>query len=110
MENETQKSYRSEPTIHKVNVFHLYSSYRFLRITCEECKFQHRCHHIRHKREICTVAKNAENLLLRFTHAQVSSFASHEFYVIPQSKSQNELKEIFKFLKMKYVKKRYVRE
>ena len=105
MENEKHKSYRLEPTIHKVNVFHLYSSYRFFCITCEECKFQHKCHDTKHKREICTVAKNTENLLMRFTHAQVSSFVAHEFYVLPQSKSQNELKEIFKFLKIKYMKK-----
>ena len=105
MENKQHKSYRKEPTIHKVNVFHMGTLYRFLRISCETCKLEHKCHEIKHKREICTVSKNAEKLLIPFTRGRISSFMSDEFYIIAKRKEEKQLKDIFKFLRMKYVKK-----
>ncbi len=111
MENEQyKKSYRKEPTFHKVHVFHLDTSYRFFHISCEECKLQHRCSATQHKREICSVAKNTEKLLLPLTCGHVYSFVSDEFYILPKTRYPQELKEIFKFLRMKYMKKKYVRE
>ncbi len=105
MENEQRKSYRKKPTIHKVNVFHMHSLFRFLYISCETCKFEHRCHDTKHKREICTVSRNAEKLLIPFTHGRVSSFLADEFYILVKHKEEKQLKDIFKFLRMKYVKK-----
>lgn len=105
MEKEHIKSYRTEPTVHKVNIFHLMTSYRFLHISCEDCKLQHKCHNIQHKREICTVARNTEKLLINFTWGKISGFISDDFYILVKNNEQNELKEIFKFLRMKYIKK-----
>ena len=110
MENKQYKSYRTEPRIHKVNVFHIETSYRFLHISCEECKLQHKCHDIQHKREICAAARNTEKLLSSLTLGHVYSFVSDEFYIRPKTHFPQELKDIFKFLRMKYVKKKYVRE
>ena len=105
MENTQHKSYRKKPTIHKVNVFHMHSLFRFLYISCENCKFEHKCHDIKHKREICSVSKNVEKLLIPFTHGRVSSFLADEFYILAKRKEEKQLKDIFKFLRMKYVKK-----
>ena len=105
MEAEHTKSYRTKPTIHKVNIFHLGTSYRFLHVSCEDCKPQHKCHNIKHKREICTVAHNTEKLLINFTRGRVASFISDDFYILAKNSEQEELKEIFKFLRMKYIKK-----
>lgn len=109
MEKEYTKTYRTEPTFHKVNVFHIETSYRFLHISCEECKLQHKCFDTQHKREICNVARNTEKLLLPFTLGHVYSFVSDEFYVLIKQQQQEELKQILKFLRMKYMKKKYAR-
>ena len=104
MENKHYKSYHmEEPTVHRVNVFNLNSQYRYLFIHCERCKFYNRCLNIKHKREICLVAKKTEELLMPFTQARVSSFLSDEFYIQAKSKHTDNLKRIFKFLRMKYV-------
>ena len=105
MEEKRLKSYHTEPTVHRINVFHMGTFYRFLFIKCETCKLQHKCLNIKHKREICKVAQNTENLLINFTRGRISSFLSDEFYILARNSEQQELKEIFKFLKMKYVKK-----
>ena len=106
MEQEYQKSYRTEPTIHNVNVFHLYSGFCFFHVSCPKCKFEHKCHNVKHKREICTVAQKAEKLLLSLRLAENRGFMSQDFYVVPKQRADHEeLKEIFKFLRMKYIKK-----
>lgn len=108
MDNQENKSYGSKPTVHKVNVFHFHTLYRFFNISCETCKKQHKCHDIDHKREICAVAKAAEKLLVPFTIGNVSSFTSDDFYIATQENSIADsvnFKEIFKFLTMKYMKK-----
>lgn len=110
MEKEHIRSYRTEPTIHNVNVFHMQTSYRFFHLSCENCKLHLRCHDIKHKREICSAAKKAENILIHFTRAKISSFASDDFYVLFNKKNEQELNKILKFLQMKFMKKHYVRD
>ena len=108
MEKEYKKTYRSEPSVHKINVFHITTSYRFFHMSCEECKLQNKCHDIQHKREICMVAKQTEKFLLPFTDANVSSFASDEFYIFinrKNKKQQLQLKNILGFLTVKYMTK-----
>jgi hypothetical protein len=105
MKKKHIESCQSKPTVHRVNVFHMGTSYRFLSIKCETCKLQYKCHDIKHKREICKVSRNAENLLINFTRGRVSSFLSDDFYILARSSEQQEIKDIFKFLRMKYVKK-----
>ena len=86
MEKPQYKSYRTEKTFHKVNVFHMYSTYRFMNFSCEKCKFHDVCLDIKHKREICKVAKDTERHLIDFTRANISSFSSNDFYVYGKHK------------------------
>ena len=105
MEQKQYKSYRKEPTIHRVNVFHLMSSYRLFHMSCEDCKLEYKCCGEKHKNTICVVARKMENLLTNFTRGRIASFISDDFYILAHKKEQEELKEIFKFLRMKYKKK-----
>lgn len=105
MENEQRKSYMMKPTIHNVNVFHLYSGFCFFHISCTTCRHEDKCYFTKHKREICIVAQKAERLLLPFSLAKNHGFMSQDFYVVPKQKTdREELKKIYKFLRMKYVK------
>ena len=106
METEQYKSYLLTPSIHNVNVFHLYSGFCFFHISCTTCKLEHKCYDTKHKREICVVAQKIEKLLLPITIAKNYGFMSQDFCVVPKKKTnQEELKETLKFLRMKYIKK-----
>ena len=105
MEKPQYKSYRTEPTLHRVNVFHLYSMYRFMNFSCEICKFHDDCLDIKHKREICKVAKDTERHFIDFIHANVSSFSSDDFYICGKhEKSEVYIKKTVERILKKYQK------
>ena len=101
MGKENYKYYKMDETVHNVNVFHIYSRYRFLHISCKNCKLQDNCHNIKHKREICVVAKDAENRFNPFLYGRVSCFASDDFYLNSKS-HQRQLHSLFCRLEKKY--------
>lgn len=108
MEQEYKKSYRKEPTVHKINVFHIISSYRFFHMSCEDCKLHDKCLDTKHKMEICAVAKQTEKLLLPFMGGNVSSFIGDEFYIFidrKNKKQQTQINNIIGFLTVKYMAK-----
>ena len=108
MGKDQYKSYTQEPTIHSVNVFLLSDLRRLFHISCENCKHEHKCHDIEHKRDNCVVSKAAEKLIGPFVRATVSGFVSEEFYIdgkYSSFKDKENFKNIFKFLRMKHVKK-----
>ena len=93
---------------HKVVVFHWNTPHVLLKISCNNCKLEHKCHDIEHKRDNCAVSKATEKLIGPFTRATVSGFVSEEFYIDGRYSSfrhKENFKNIFKFLRMKYVKK-----
>ena len=99
METEHYKSYRKEPTFHKVNVFHLDTSYRFFHISCQTCKLQNKCKDVHHKREICVVSEKVENLLIDFIRGHVNGFVGNDFFILTKKDELERLKKIFKFLR-----------
>ena len=108
MEQEYKKTYRTEPTVHGINVFHIITSYRFFHMSCQDCKLHNKCQNIQHKREICTVAKQTEKLLSPFIDGNVSSFMSDDFYIFIDRKSkkqQTQINNIVGFLTVKYMAK-----
>ena len=110
MEQENYKSYRTDPTFHTVNVFHLYSNYRFMNISCKICKLHDKCHDIKHKREICKAAKDTERYFANFIHGNISSFSSDDFYIYGKhKKSEIYIKQMADKILSKYVKKENVR-
>ena len=110
MENEKYKSYKMDETVHNVNVFHIYSKYRFLHISCKNCKLEDNCRNIKHKREICVVAKDAENRFNPFLYGHVSCFASDDFYICGKhQKSEVYIKKMVQILLEKYSKDQNVR-
>ena len=108
MENKKLKSYYMEPSVHRINVFHIKTSYRYFFMTCTDCKFYEKCHDIKHKREICTVAHYTEKYLTPFIDANVSSFIGDEFYIYVNTKNKKhmqQLKNIFGYLTVKFMAK-----
>ena len=90
-------------TEHTVSVFHLYTSHKFLKIKCTNCKNKDLCSDTKHKREICVVAKKATEALKKYTHGRVSSFASDEFYVcVDKNRDKKNLGNIIHKIKMEY--------
>ena len=106
MENKQFKSYRTEPTFHRVNVFHIYSTYRFLNFSCEICKFSDVCHNIKHKREICIVAQSTARYFNNFIRASVSSFSSDDFFIC----GKHERSEIYIKKTVERILKKYSKE
>ena len=88
------KHEQKNPLWHKINVFHLLTFYRFFHISCENCKFKTYCEPIKHKREICEIANKTRKLLAPYTFGHVSSFASDDFYIKPETKNNIQKQEI----------------
>ncbi|MBR5354567.1 MAG: hypothetical protein IK122_00385 [Alphaproteobacteria bacterium] len=104
MDKNKQKSQTScwlETGSHTVNIFHIHTFYRFLKICCPCCSLQSQCTKEKHKREACVVASEAERLLGKFVFGRVSSFASDDFYLDSKS-HQRQLHSIFCRLEKKY--------
>ena len=111
MLNETVKSCNKKPVIHKINIFHLHTAYRFFTTSCLNCKLQSQCKNINHKREICMVASYAEKLLNSLTQGRVSSFRTDDFYILPQNKyKKQKLERVLKSIQKKYISSQYVKE
>lgn len=97
--------------MHKVNIFHLYTSYRFLNISCENCKLQSQCETTVRKREYCKVGTYADKLLTHLISGHVSSFASDDFYVHASNRKEGKkLGRILKSIQKKYMLEQHVRE
>ena len=110
MENEHYKYYKTDPTIHNVNIFHIYSKYRFLHLSCKNCIFEDQCHDIKHKREICVVSKDTERRISPFIRGHVSCFASDDFYICGKhQKSEVYINKMVQIILKKYVKDQNVR-
>lgn len=108
MEKEEKTSCMGKPISHKVVIFHWDLPRVLLKISCDTCKHEHRCHNLEHKRDNCIVSKATEKLIGPFVRATVSGFVSEEFYIdgkYSSFKDKEQFKNIFKFLRMKYVKK-----
>lgn len=110
MDETEYKSYHlndEKPTIHKINVWNSDSTYCFLFMDCEICRYHDRCLNIKHKNKICTVVPKIEKLFTKFIYGRVSSFMSDEFYIDEKYNKQRDItkfKETAKFLRMKYIK------
>ena len=108
MEKEEKTSCPEKLISHKVVVFHWDVPRVLLKVYCDICKYEHRCHNIEHKRDNCIVSQATEKLIGPFTRASVSGFVSEEFYIDGKYSSfadKEHFKKIFKYLRMKYVKK-----
>lgn len=109
-EKKQYKSYRTGPTFHTVNVFHLYSGYRFMKISCENCILNEKCFDIKHKREICVVAHDTERYFANFIRINISSFSSDDFYIYGKhKKSEDYIRKMVNRLFAKYKKEENVR-
>ena len=89
---------------HKVNVFHVISSYRFFHISCDNCKLKTQCEPIQHKNKTCKIASEARELLTNYTVGYVASFASDDFY-IQSDKQKPNVRPIILYLLEKYTSK-----
>ena len=97
MESEFENFYEEKPTLHKVNVFHAITLYRFLHVCCETCKLQSQCESIAHKQ--CKVSKSVEKTLEPFISAKVSGFIGEEFYIKSNGKKQEMERKIKSILR-----------
>ena len=110
MENGDYKSYKMDPTIHRVNIFHLYSNYNFMYLSCKVCKLRDECYNIKHKSEICELAKDTNNMLKNFIRGHICSFGSDDFYVYTKHPEKEwQIKKAAKHLFTKYMDSEYVR-
>ena len=97
--------------MHKVNIFHLYTSYRFLNISCENCKLQSQCDGISHKSEACKVVSYSDRLLSFLVRGHILSFSSDDFYVLAETpNAKQKLKRILKSIQKKYMSEQHVRQ
>ncbi len=83
MSDEVENSCETQICRHRVNVFHIDTSYRFFTLGCDGCKQQPNCGDEKHKSEICKLAICATRLLMSFTRGSVISFKTHDFYIGP---------------------------
>ena len=101
MESEQYKSYRTEPTIHKIEVRAFDEPCTYLYVSCKICKYQEKCAKVKHKSEICVVAGKLNKIIGPISYCRVSSFLTDEFYV--KRNHTKTLKETAKFFRMKYI-------
>ena len=94
-ENNSHKYDPEDSLTHKVNVFHINTSFRFFHFSCDDCKFKTHCESVRHKSEICGIAHEARELLTNYTIGYVASFVSDDFYIKIKKKNKKHRKHEF---------------
>ena len=77
---------------HKVNVFHIDSSFRFFHISCDDCKLKTQCESISHKNKNCEIASDARKVLAGYTVGYVASFVSDDFYIKIKKRKKHDRK------------------
>ena len=93
--------------LHRVNVFSMYTMFRFLKICCPNCKFQQQCKNEKLKRENCMAAKDTEKMLESHVAGWASSFQSDDFFL--KKTNKKDLKHTIELLEKKYLINQYVR-
>ncbi len=101
MEKERFKSYMMGPTIHKVEMRAFDDLHTFLYISCKICKHQEQCENIKHKSDICVVARKLEKIVGPISYCRVASFMTDEFYI--KRDHMKIIKDTVKFFRMKYI-------
>ena len=109
MNNEQDTSFDTAITTHKVDIFHFCTFFRYTHISCKECKLEYKCRDETEKNQTCLVAKDAEKQLKPFTLGRVYKLNADEFYLYVKYEDDFKLKEIINSLKIKFMKKKYVR-
>ena len=93
--------------LHRVNIFSMYTMFRFLKICCPNCRFQMQCKNEKTKREICMAAKDAEKMLGKYVAGWASAFESDDFFI--KQTNRTDLKQALELLGKRYLKDQYVR-
>ncbi len=111
MDNRPMKVYNMNEVSHKVNVFHIYSGYHYMKIKCADCKLEEFCRPVKHKREICAVANDTEESIGQYVYGKNSSFAYDDFYIIENDERERLqiAKKLYK-IQQKYLANEYVRQ
>ena len=112
LDEEEKNSCETKPRVHRINVFHIDTSYMFFTVNCENCKKQSECKNEKHKSDTCKIAICADKLLMRFVQGKVISFRTHDFYIraLKKRDTKQQFYVMLARLRKKFVIKPNVKE
>lgn len=87
--------YHLGETTHVINVFHLITSYRFVKFSCEKCKLYDKCKDVKHKQDICAVSKDIHDILGKDVMAHINGFYADCFFI---NNRYNKMKKLAKII------------